>query len=629
MVLCIVKTSKLKPVFLFSCAALLSSCAQTPAPSDLEVSSVVSQPAVAPTKTDTTTKAAADSAEALLLQAASESGERQQQLLLRAARQALAEQNAGLALAISDSLQLSDIAAIRAANQLPLLQAYLAYNELSLAEQLVQQINPAQLPLADRPAFYWASASLYQQLGHNFAAARALLQLEQLLAEGRQPAAAYPELPAQLWQQLSHLNNTELNNLKVGASQRSLGWLNLLELIRNYLGAPQQLQFALADWQQRYPKLPSLSELPANLQQQLALEPYQPRRIAVLLPLSGQFRQHAQAIQYGLLAAAAADQTSGRQLLFIDSQQPLPQLQQQLAAEQIDFVVGPLLREQVDNISQRSDWNYPTLFLNSRDASRPAHADRFYFALNMEDEATQMAQLFARKNYQRPVVISARNAISQRMTQQFSRQWQQLGHSAPESHQFEARAELEALVTRLLETDSSRERIRLISGLISGKVESEPHSRKDIDAIYLIADPIQTRMFKPFIDVSVSQHGPRLPVYASSRSFSVGGDANDLRDLNGLTFTETPWLLGEPHIQAVREQYLQLFGSQDETLQRLFAMGYDAFQLIGSLKQQRQLSSLSYPGFTGRLTVAADGSIQRQLSWASYQTNRLVAVREP
>lgn len=629
MVLCIVKTSKLKPVFLLSFAALLTSCAQTPAPSELEVSQVVSQPIRMPAKSEVKPKLPAESSAALMQLAAAENGEGQQQLLLRAARQALVEQDNNLALAISDSLQMSEFAAIRAANQLPLLQAYLASNELSLAEKLVQSSNATQLPLADRPAFLMATANVYQQLGRHFAAARALLQLDQLLADSRQTTQPYPDLSAQLWQQLSNLDTTELNNLKVGASQRSLGWLNLLELVRNNLGVPQQLELALADWQQRYPQLPSLNALPENLQQQLALEPYQPRRIAVLLPLSGQFRQHAQAIQYGLLAAAAADQTSGRQLLFIDSQQPLPQLKQQLANEQIDFVVGPLLREQVDSISQSSDWNYPTLFLNSRDASRTPQADRFYFALNMEDEATQMAQLFARKNYQRPVVISARNAISQRMTQQFSRQWQQLGYNAPESYQFEARAELEALVTRLLETDSSRERIRLISGLISGKVESEPHSRKDIDAIYLIADPTQTRMFKPFIDVSVSQHGPRLPVYASSRSFSVGGDANDLRDLNGLTFTETPWLLGEQHIQTVREQYLQLFGSQDETLQRLFAMGYDAFQLIGSLKQQRQLSSLSYPGFTGRLTVGADGSIQRQLSWASYQTNRLVSVQEP
>ncbi|MFN3901414.1 MAG: penicillin-binding protein activator, partial [Alishewanella aestuarii] len=257
------KTSKLKPVFLLSCAALLSSCAQTPAPSELEVSAVERPQVVAPTKPDPSVTPRTDSAESLLQQAASESGERQQRLLLRASRQALAEQNAELALAISDSLQLSETTAIRSANQLPLLQAYLAHSELSLAERLVQNTNPAQLPLADRPAFLWASASLYQQLGRSYAAARALLQLDQLLADSRQAEPGYPELQAQLWQQLSNLDNTELNNLKVGASQRSLGWLNLLELVRNYLGAPQQLQFALADWQQRYPQLPSLRELPA------------------------------------------------------------------------------------------------------------------------------------------------------------------------------------------------------------------------------------------------------------------------------------------------------------------------------------------------------------------------------
>lgn len=624
MVLCIVKTSKFKSLFLLALAGLLSSCSQTPAPTQVTpvtASEITPPPASAEPETV--------SAQLLFQRARQLQGLAREQQLLAAAQQALVEQDNSLALAIADTLQLSDSAQIRAANHLVLLQAYLQNNELALAEQLLQQTPLTQIPLADRPAFLWASAALQQRQQRGYAAARALLQLDELLANQRQVVASYPELPDHLWQQLSVLDNTELANLKVGAGQRALGWLNLLELVRANLGQPAQLEQALADWRQRYPTLPALADLPVSLQQQLALQPYQPRKIAVLLPLSGQFRQHARAIQYGLLAAAAADQTSGRQLIFLDSQQPIPQLQQQLASQQADFVIGPLLREQVEAISQLTDWAYPTLFLNSRDTNRPAQPDRFYFALNMEDEATQMAQLFARKNYQRPVVISARNAISQRMTQQFSRQWQQLGFEAPESYQFDARDELEALVTRLLEIDNSRERIRLISGLIPGKVETEPHSRKDIDAIYLIADPIQTRMFKPFIDVSVSQHGPRLPVYASSRSFSVGGDANDLRDLNGLTFTETPWLLGEQHIQAVREQYLQLFPDQDETLQRLFAMGYDAFQLIGSLKQQRQLPSLSFPGFTGRLTVSAQGDIQRQLSWASYQTNRLVSVQEP
>lgn len=625
MVLCIVKTSKLKPLFIVTLAALLSSCAQQSAPSSSMATTISTLPTVQPEASQTDTL----SADALYSLASQYQGEAQQHYLLKVAAVALEQQNSELALAITDTLRQSDFAQIRQRNQLLLLQAYLQHNELSLAEQLIINTPLSQIASTDQPSFLWTSASLYQRQQRPYPAARNLLQLDALQNNNNSIVATYPELHERLWQQLSAVTNTELANLKVGASQRTLGWLNLLEIVRTYLGSPEQLNLALATWQQRYPQLPKLAQLPDALQQQLALEPYQPKRIAVLLPLAGQFQQHAKAIQYGLLAAATQENTRQRQLIFIDSQQALPEIQQQLSAQQIDFVIGPLLRDQVEAVNQLTDWHYPTLFLNSRDSRWQPKADRFYFALNMEDEATQMAQLFSQKNYKRPVVISARNNISQRMQQQFARQWQALGNTVPESHQFDAKEELDALITKLLETDSSRERIRLISGLIPGKVESEAHSRQDIDAIYLLADPVQTRMFKPFVDVSVSQNAPRLPIYASSRSYSSSGDANDLRDLNGLTFTETPWLLNEQHSAAVREQYLALFSEQDETLQRLFAMGFDAYQLIGSLKQQQQLPSLSYPGFTGRLSVNKDGSINRQLSWASYRNNRLNAVQEP
>lgn len=621
MVLRIVKTSKLKPLFIVTLAALLSSCAQNPPASIAPMENMLTPPPEQ--KVEVTLNA-----EEMFALTARYQGEAQQLYLLTVAAKALAEQNSELALAITDTLRQSESSIVRQRNQLLLLQAYLQHNELALAEQLVLQTSLSQVPVTDQPAFLWHSAEVFQRQQRAYPAARNLLRLD-ALNNSSAISATYPDLTEQLWQQLSAISNTELANLKVGASSRTLGWINLLETVRSYLGSPEQLALALTVWQQRYPQLPSLATLPQSLQQQLALEPYQPKRIAVLLPLTGQFQQHAKAIQYGLLAAASFDSGSQRQLIFIDSQQSITELQQQLSAQQIDFVIGPLLREQVEAVNQLVDWQYPTLFLNSRDNRWAEQPDRFYFALNMEDEATQMAQLFAQKNYKRPVVISARNSISQRMQQQFARQWQALGHDAPQSFQFEAKQELDALITRLLETDSSRERIRLISGLISGKVESEAHSRQDIDAIYLLADPIQTRMFKPFVDVSVSQNAPRLPIYASSRSYSSAGDANDLRDLNGLTFTETPWLLNEQHTAMVREQYLQLFPEQDETLQRLFAMGYDAYQLIGSLKQQQQLPTLSYPGFTGRLSVNKDGSINRQLSWASYRNNRLNTIQEP
>ncbi|HEX5793442.1 MAG TPA: penicillin-binding protein activator [Rheinheimera sp.] len=543
--------------------------------------------------------------------------------LLTAARQALQDQDYLLALAITENLQHSPYPLITQQNMLPRLKAYLATQQQHSLTQLLDNTDIEAVAKTDRAEFLWLASQQQSQQQRYLAACRSLLQLEQQ-ADALQ---LYPQYPELLWQNLSALSDSQLESLRTDAAYNTVGWLNLAQLSRRYIGQPDALQQAFQDWQRRYPTLPALEHLPDAVHQLIKLTPYQPKRVAVLLPLQGQFRPHAQAIQYGILAAATGNQTA--ELVFIDSQQPAEAMQQQVEQAQAEFVIGPLLKTQVDSVSKNANWHWPTLFLNSKDSNSHAKAEQFYFALSMEDEAAQMARLFAQKNYRRPVVISSANNISLRMQQHFAAQWQQLGNAAPELHQFNNKEELENLINRLLETDRSRERVTQISNLMPEKLEADPHSRLDIDAIYLLADPVQTRLFKPFVDVSVSQTAPRLPVYASSRSHSTNLDSTDLRDLNGLTFTEMPWMLGEQSSVGLRQHYQQLFAEQDETLQRLFAMGYDAYQLIGSLRQQQQLPATVFPGLTGQLRLTTEGSIVRQLSWASYHNNRLRPVQEP
>lgn len=617
MVLCNVNSSKLKPLLFLSLCGLLASCAQQP-------TTTVDRPV--PVKEQDVPATVMADATQLYQQASDYQGEARQIHLLRAARAALEQQQYPLALAITHTLANSEYSLIRQRNILLLLQAYLANNETERASALLEQTTLDALPEADVSEYLWQGARFYVRQQRSLAASRWLLQLDQR----EQTNDDYPELWDLLWQQLTSLSQSNLATLRTNATARNLAWLNLTELSRDNIGQQQALQQALADWHQRYPFMPGPDALPQALQQLLNLTPYQPQRIGVLLPFSGNFRAHAKALQYGLVSAASSQQEAA-QLIFIDSQQSPEQITAALKQQLVDFVIGPLLRDQVDLISQQQDWPWPTLFLNSRLPDTPKRANHFFYALSLEDEASQMAELFQHKNYQRPVVISARNNISQRMQQHFASQWQAMGHPAPELYQFSAKAELEAIVSSLLETDISQNRIRSISSLVSAnvKLEAEPHSRLDIDAIYLLADPVQTRLFKPYVDVSVNQTAPRLPVYASSRSFSASLDRNEQRDLNGLTFTEMPWMLGEQSSVQLREQYQQLFTDQDEVLQRLYAMGHDAYQLIARLKQQQHLPALVFSGLTGQLSLDKNGSVVRRLSWASYRNNRLIAVQEP
>jgi outer membrane PBP1 activator LpoA protein len=614
MVLRIVTSSKLKPVLFLCFGSLVAGCASGPVS--------VPQQEVKPSSKVTEAKPQLSARELYRL-AANYQAEPQQHHLLKAASQALQEQDYLLALAITENLKQSPYPAITQRNLLLRLKAYLATNQQHSLTQLLEQTDISAVAKQDQAEFLWLSSQFHSQQQRHMAASRNLLTL----AQQRSIAEIYPEHSALLWQNLSALSDSQLESLRTDASQTTLGWLSLAQLSRRFIGQPDALQQALNDWQRRYPMLPPITQLPAAAQQLFRLTPYQPARIAVLLPFNGQFRPHAQAIQYGILAAASAKQTTG--LVFIDSQQTTAMMQQQIAQAGAEFVIGPLLKEQVDRVSQAADWPWPTLFLNSNDSNSTVKPEQFYFALSMEDEAAQMAQLFAQKNYRRPVVISSANNISLRMQQRFAAQWQQLGNPAPEQHKFTSKEQLENLINRLLETDRSRDRVKQISNLLPQTLEADPHSRLDIDAIYLIADPVQTRLFKPFIDVSVSQTASRLPIYASSRSHSTGLDNTDLRDLNGLTFTEMPWMLNEQNSVALREQYQQLFPEQDETLQRLFAMGYDAYQLVGTLRQQQQLPATIFPGLTGQLRLDTAGNIVRQLSWASYRNNRLRPLQEP
>ncbi|MGI5308313.1 penicillin-binding protein activator [Rheinheimera sp. WS51] len=609
-------SSKLKTLFFIGLSGILFGCTPSSTLTDSEQKERETNQATPPTVDSLT-------ARQHYSLAANYQGEPQHYHLLKAARLAITEQDYLLALAISESLKHSPYPLIQQQNKLLLLQAYIATDQQQGLALLLKETKLDQVHAKDRASYLWFSSQYFSKEQRHLAASRNLL----LLADYPNSQSEFPEYPALLWQNLTALTDSQLQNLQQQANKVANSWLALTNLSRSYIGQPEQLQQAYADWQLANPWMPDTAAMPLAVQQLLLLQPFNPQKIAVLLPLKGQFRQHAQAIQYGILSAATKD--NSKEIIFIDSQQTPEQLIEKLTFEQVDFVIGPLLKGQVDTISQQAQWTWPTLFLNSLDITTAKRDNQFFFALSMEDEAQQTALLFEQKNYQQPVVISATNNISLRMQQQFSQSWQQLGHQAPQLYQFNDKADLDALINQLLETEQSKLRVQQIDTLVPVKMHSDTHSRLDIDAIYLIADPVQTQLFKPFVDVSVSETAPKIPVYASSRSHSTALDKTEQRDLNGLTFTEMPWMLPVKTDMPIRDEYQQLFSTEDESLQRLYAMGFDAYRLIGSLRQQQQLNAIVFSGLTGQLRLNPNGSIVRQLSWGKYHNNRLIAVQEP
>ena len=107
-----------------------------------------------------------------------------------------------------------------------------------------------------------------------------------------------------------------------------------------------------------------------------------------------------------------------------------------------------------------------------------------------------------------------------------------------------------------------------------------------------------------------------LPVYATSTIYAMDGRSDT--DLNGVRFADAPWIIAPPawiaHLPGLFENYFP----DEKRLGRLHAMGYDAYQLTGSLFAYQNAYETVLEGATGQLYLDADGRVHRRLAWAEF-----------
>ncbi|MGB0938077.1 MAG: penicillin-binding protein activator [Colwellia sp.] len=347
--------------------------------------------------------------------------------------------------------------------------------------------------------------------------------------------------------------------------------------------------------------------------------------IAVLIPLSGPQAIAGKTIQQGFLAAY--HEHANKKVQFYDTMTlDWASLNERLIKDQIDFTVGPLLKSNINKFEQIEGNDLPALYLNipTKDISR---ANQFAFSMLPEDEATQAAWQLSEKGFLYPIILSHDDPVSRRIAKAFSSTWMQRTGLEIDIHYFNQGKEMQDNLKSGFDVDASQARISQIGKLISYPVKSEKRNRRDVDMIYLVGTTAQTKLVKPFIDVNTSRFSKRIPVYASSRSHD--GDDNDItnNDLNGLVFTESPWLVSnENQNKQLSELSETLFPNRSGSLSRIFAMGFDSYGLIDNIFSMSDAPYLRFLGQTGTLRLN-DQIITRSFLWGKYQRNGVKAVK--
>jgi len=432
------------------------------------------------------------------------------------------------------------------------------------------------------------------------------------------------QLSLLIWPLISQLDDDELNDV-VGTNSQLKGWKALATLTKASMHSPQVLRQQLTQWAIDHPQHMAVDDLPENLIAAVNIQAYAPQKIALLLPLSGRYARLGEAVQHGIVSNVLAHNSS-QQILTFDTQALGAQTAHQQAIEQgAEFIIGPLLKNNVAQVSLLTQ-SVPTLFLNS--SITPLLDQQYSFSLSKDEEAIQGIEHLYSQGKKHPVIVAPDNAQGHKIARQFNEKWLELNQHNPlvepiEAFYFGNDSELKSTIERLFETDKSQNRINFMRLLVGVKMKSETRSRRDIDAVYLVANPQQTGMLMPSVEVTVSAFAPQVAVYVGSSGNDSLDSAQNRRHLNQLTVSDMPWFIERP-AQLPPLYIKKLWPNIKQSHMRFFAMGHDAYGLIARLAQMQYFEQFTLDGLSGTLSLTAERDIIRKMAWAQYQRGRLV-----
>ncbi len=310
--------------------------------------------------------------------------------------------------------------------------------------------------------------------------------------------------------------------------------------------------------------------------------------IALILPLeSPTYGRAASAVKAGFVAAAARAGASARvQVIGHGDDGVLPAF---AAAAQsgVALAVGPLTRDDLKIVLAMSPLRPRMLALNQSDEGAPLPGGVYALTLAVEQDAALLMRVARGDGVKAIAVVGSDAPFQRRFSQAFIAAWRREGGAAPHEYRF----------------DPSPEQL----GTLRGELAAQP-----IDAVLLAVDASEAALAKSFV---------RGRVYASSQ-ITDGLPAQMLYDLENVRYIEVPWL-AEPDNLAFagvpRADY------DDPVLERLYALGIDAFALAQMLAEPTPPDRIELDGATGHLSLLPSRAFAREGRVMTIHDGRVLA----
>lgn len=380
--------------------------------------------------------------------------------------------------------------------------------------------------------------------------------------------------------------------LSAADSGETGGWLELAKAVKTASTVTEQKQ-NIENWIAANPNHPAAINPPAELLTIKGLTTETYSKIAVLLP---QKQKYAQAIYNGFIAAYYQAPNKDKVTIKAYESTDYPTMDAFYAQAQkdgIQLVVGPLDKAQINELSKKSTLPITTLALNYTDTNTQP-PQLFQFGLLPEDEAREAATRAFNDGKRHAIAVVPQSEWGKKVLSAFRAKWEEQGG--------------------VLEGIEYIDRPVDLDGQMVALTKKLPNLKEANDnMLFMVADPAMARQIRALL----TYHDEKdLPVYATSHIYSGVPSANQDADLNGVLFTDVPWLLSDnnPVQQAIVAQWPQAKTS----FARLYALGADTWSLIPRLSELKALPNSRIEGLSGELSIDSQQRVVRKLPWATF-----------
>lgn len=362
------------------------------------------------------------------------------------------------------------------------------------------------------------------------------------------------------------------------------------ELLRRGLALPRPFDREGSDWRVNMGDRP-----PADR------DGYRPpRKLAVLLPLSGGLATAASPVRDGFLAGYYGEHRVRPDVAFYDTTgTPAGAVAayQKAVTEGADYVLGPLGRDEVGALFKET-LTVPVLALNRGPVAPPS--GNASFALAPEDDGIAAAEYLISRNARRVIVLVGGDDNLRRSVAAFREHLQGRGGVVVET-------------------------LQVADKPVDSTAALQAAMQKDggANAVFLALKGTQARVVAP--QLSAAGLADKLRV-GTSQLLSGSGKVEQDKALDGIAFPTETWSVrgvsGLPGAETTGKDLPTARGPAA----KLFAFGYDAWLLTGYLERIAQSANGKVQGATGALRIDGFGNILRTPAWSTFRDGMLVAL---